>query len=147
MGNNTEFKQQIYIKMLEYKRSVGMTQWTVLSIFMAASSLMFVYGLNQKPMVGLMTRICGFLVFLLGVLLYKRYRKINQEVARFLVDLETDLELENNAAFQQRLNKSVHSSFFNTMKMLTISCVLYAILIFLVQFIVNDSSGLGFILK
>lgn len=38
----------MYLKIIDYKRSIGITQWTVLSIFLTVSEAILVFGLSQR---------------------------------------------------------------------------------------------------
>lgn len=132
MNCNSQFKENLYLKTIEYKRSIGITQWSVLSLFVTASSAILVFGLNQEnELMGLITRLFGLLVLSLGILLYGRYRSINQSVSDYLVDLESEI----GCNFQERLNQTVHSEYWSTNRILNAVLVIYGTLSILVYFL------------
>jgi len=60
MSRTSSDNIEVYSKIIEYKRSIGVTQWTVLSIFVTASEAVFLYSLGQDDrLVGVLTRIFG----------------------------------------------------------------------------------------
>ena len=99
-------KFELYLKIIEYKRSIGITQWTVLSIFTTASGAIFALGLKDEPSHGGKRLYAfGIMIYWLGFCLYRRYRSFNREVSRHLVELETQLGL----GFQTRLESKFHA--------------------------------------
>ena len=124
MSRTSSDNIEVYSKIIEYKRSIGVTQWTVLSIFVTASEAVFLYSLGQDDrLVGVLTRIFGAMIYWLGFLLYNRYRGLNIQVSRYLVELEK----ENGFKFQQHLNSQFHSKGFSTKNILIVAGILYII--------------------
>jgi hypothetical protein len=116
----------MYFKIIDYKRSIGITQWTVLSIFLTVSEAILVFGLTQSDnwaSTGLL--VFGVFVYWLGFLLYNRYRNLNRQVAGYLVELETN----NSFKFQQKLNEEFHRKGLSTKNILTIGGFLYLLLV------------------
>jgi hypothetical protein len=116
-------QMQVYLKLIEYKRSIGTTQWSVLSIFVTASEAIFVFAATSRTSIGRLLSILAVLVYWLGLLLYRRYREYNRQVSAYLVKLETDIGL----SFQQHLNRTVHSKGLSTEQILVMGGVGYSV--------------------
>jgi hypothetical protein len=100
-NNPSSDKCQLYLKLIEYKRSVGATQWTVFSIFVTLSNAILVLSFRDGDAVATgAVRTLALISYWLGFLLFRRYRSLNAVVARYLRELETDLGL----GFQQYLD-------------------------------------------
>ena len=105
-----------------YKRSIGATQWTVLSIFITASELVFAFSFGQDDLVAqALIRFFGIMIYWLGFFIYNRYRNLNKNVASYLIELEED----NPYKFQTYLNKNFHSKGVSTQKVLLIAGMVY----------------------
>lgn len=114
--------QELYLKLIDYKRSIGTTQWTVLSIFVTASEAVLVFSVAQPDVLAaILTRLFGVAIYWLGFFLFNRYRNLNREVARYLRDLEQGLGFE----FQQRLD-AAHARGVSTRTVLLVAGLLYA---------------------
>lgn len=117
----------MYLKIIDYKRSIGITQWTVLSIFLTVSEAILVFGLSQKDKWSSSSLIFfGVFVYWLGFFLYNRYRNLNRQVASYLITLEND----NPYNFQKHLNEEFHRKGFSTKKILILGGVVYLIIVF-----------------
>jgi hypothetical protein len=113
---------EVYGKLLDYKRGVGSTQWTILSLFITASGGILVYSLSATDRItGIVVRVLGLAVYWLGYALYDRYYKMNGFVAEYLVELEKTTGYE----FQQHLNSRFHSTGISTQRILLIGGFLY----------------------
>jgi hypothetical protein len=112
------------LKIIDYKRSIGITQWTVLSIFVTASGAVFVFGLKESNnIVGLLLRIFAVMIYWVGFLLYRRYRQFNQQVSDYLVKLEKDIGFN----FQEHLNVFHAKKRLSAGKILLLAGTLYTI--------------------
>jgi hypothetical protein len=115
---------EIYSTIIEYKRSIGITQWTVLSIFVTASEAVFVFSLSlDDPLTGTLSRFFGAMIYWLGFLLYNRYRQLNHQVSKYLMELEK----ENGYEFQHYLDSHFHAKGLSTKNILIIAGVLYIV--------------------
>ena len=113
---------EIYSTIIEYKRSIGITQWTVLSIFVTASEAVFVFSFSLNDPVGeALARFFGAMIYWLGFLLYNRYRQMNQQVSKYLLELEE----QNGFGFQHYLNSNFHAKGISTKNILVIAGILY----------------------
>ena len=122
MSNKPSENIQVYLKIIEYKRSVGATQWTILSIFVTACGAVLVLSLNQQNrLTGTLIRFLGVMIYLLGYLLYNRYRMLNQQISNYLVELEQT----NGFRFQQNLNDQFHNKGLSTRAILLIAGIFY----------------------
>lgn len=102
--SDSTYKEKVYLKLIDYKRSVGITQWTVLSIFITTSEAVFVFGLKQTD--GVYNRqvlIFAVMIYWLGFLLYRRYRRLNMRLSNYLIKLEEELDID----FQQHMEKKL----------------------------------------
>lgn len=125
MSKDTENNIDLYLKIIEYKRSIGTTQWTVLSIFITASEAVLALGLSQGDRSIIL--LCGFLgiaIYWFGFLLYNRYRGLNKSVSEYLVILEK----ENGFSFQQYLDSHFHDKGLTTNQLLIIGGLVYLII-------------------
>ncbi len=113
----------IYLKLIDYKRSIGITQWTVLSVFLTASEgiLAVAFTVDQRSAFRLLV-IFGVVVYWLGFLLYRRYRAFNRQVSEYLVILEKELTY----GFQEHLNRTVHASGLSTEWILVLAGIIYS---------------------
>lgn len=122
----TTVNLQVYLKTIEYKRSIGTTQWTVMSIFVTASELVIAFsfqGDNQfEPFNALLIRVFGLLIYWFGYTLFARYRALNEVVSQYLISLEK----ENNFEFQKSLQESFHKKGLPTKKLLVLFGILYS---------------------
>jgi hypothetical protein len=124
MSRTSSDSLQVYLKIIEYKRSIGTTQWTILSIFVTASGGVLVFSLNQQNrLTGLLVRFLGIMIYLFGCLLYNRYREMNQHISNYLVELEQ----ENGFKLQQILNNQFHKSGLSTKSILLIAGIFYVL--------------------
>jgi len=117
---------ELYFKILEYKRSIGKTQWTVLSIFLTVSEAILVLGLSlDAPSQS--GAICSFgvIVYWLGFCLYNRYRNLNRHVASCLVELEKDATIK----FQKTLNDRFHKKGISTQTILIGGGIIYIVFV------------------
>jgi hypothetical protein len=124
---------QVYLKLVEYKRSIGSTQWSVLSIFVTASEAVFVFAATSRTVIGRLLALLAVLVYWLGLFLYRRYREFNRQVSAYMVILEKDI----GVGFQQHLNRTVHSKGLSTEKILVLGGIGYsafALIMILVEF-------------
>lgn len=122
MSNSPSSNIDVYLKIIEYKRGIGATQWTVLSIFVTASEAVLVLSLNQgDKLIGALARLFGVIIYWVGYLLYNRYRALNQCVSKYLVELEK----ENGFAFQQYLDTHFHKKGLLTNQVLIVVGILY----------------------
>jgi len=129
--NNANRDVDIYLRILDYKRSVGMTQWTVLSIFITASEAAFLFSLNHKVnAVGIYARILSIMIYWLGIFLYCRYRSLNKYVSSYLVDLESKIGYD----FQNQLNAHFHGNGISTRKVLIVAGIGYSVFTALISF-------------
>src|ERR1035441_7299117 len=78
---------QVYLKLIDYKRSIGATQWTVLSVFTTASGavVVFAFGRDTSTVVGI-SLLFGVCLYWLGFTLYRRYRAYNRRVSAYLIE-------------------------------------------------------------
>lgn len=122
----------MYLKVIDYKRSIGITQWTILSIFLTVSEAILVFGLSQKDRWSSNSLILfGVFVYWLGFFLYNRYRKLNRQVAKYLVKLEKD----NPYDFQKHLNVKFHRIGYSTKNILIIGGLVYIIIVIFMIYI------------
>lgn len=138
MARASDERLSVYLKLIDYKRSIGTTQWSVLSIFLTASQAAFVFGLS-RPSRSTQILVMCFAVFIywLGFLLYGRYRNFNKQVSSYLVKLEADLEV----SFQTHLERSFHGKKgLSTEAILIGSGIIYTLLAaaFVVMAVVSD---------
>lgn len=112
---------QVYLKLIDYKRSIGATQWTVLSVFTTASGAVAVFaiGRDSSPVVGI-SLLFGVGLYWLGFMLYRRYRAYNRRVCDYLVELEEQIGI----GFQKHVD-SFHQRGFSTERILAFGGVLY----------------------
>ncbi len=76
----------VYLKVIEYKRSIGTTQWTVMSIFVTASEAVIAFSIKQSDFTtALLIRIFGLLIYWFGFTLFIRYRSLNEQVSNYLL--------------------------------------------------------------
>lgn len=125
-------KVKVYMKIIEYKRSIGKTQWTVFSIFATASEAVFVLSLKGDRLSGLLVRIFGIMIYWFGLLLYDRYRGLNKEVCGYLIELENEIGF----GFQQRLTKFRQTG-LSTKDILIIAGILYTFFAIVISFVLG----------
>lgn len=123
---------KVYMKIIEYKRSIGKTQWTVFSIFATASEAVFVLSLQGNRLSGLFVRIFGIMIYWFGFLLYDRYRGLNKEVCEYLIELEREIGF----GFQQRLT-TFRRTGLSTEDILIIAGVMYTFFAITISFILE----------
>ena len=122
MTRDQEF--QLYLKVIDYKRSVGITQWAIVAIFTMASGALLGFATKYNDAIAACgLDIAAVIVYLLGILLYGRYRTMNQHVMRYL----TDLEKRVGSGFQSTLTANFHSRGPTTYQVLWIVGLVYAI--------------------
>lgn len=129
-SEKTDDKLQVYLKIIDYKRSIGVTQWTVLSIFVTFSQAVLLISLDQSDrLTGALVRALGVLIYWFGFLLYNRYRGLNRQVSSYLEKLEQDIGYGAHigVGFQGHL-QSFHERGLSTRAILILAGVLYAIL-------------------
>ncbi len=133
MNGTLNDKLQVYLKIIDYKRSIGITQWTVLSIFVTASGAVFVFGLKESDdITGFLLRIFGVAIYWLGFFLYRRYRQINRQVSIYLVKLEEEIGFN----FQKHLEKQFHmQKGLSTETILLLYGILYSVFALVIFFI------------
>ncbi|WP_306536341.1 hypothetical protein [Geobacter sp.] len=125
-------KLQLYLKLIEYKRSLGTTQWSVFSLFATVSQAILVFSLQQQSIkLGIALRILCLGTFWLGFLLYNRYRMINETVAEYLRNLEGDLQVD----FETRLDKKRSETSPSTRAILIGSGLLYTVFVIVASII------------
>ena len=114
---------QVYLKLIDYKRSIGATQWTVLSVFTTASGaiIVFAIGRDSFPVVGI-SLLFGVALYWLGFMLYRRYRAYNRRVSEYLVELEEQMQV----GFQKHVN-SFHQKGLSTEGILVVGGILYLV--------------------
>ena len=123
---STENNLEMYLKIIDYKRSIGITQWTVLSIFLTVSEAILVFGLSQSDKWSSSSLIFfGVFVYWLGFFLYNRYRNLNRQVANYIIKLEN----ENPFQFQRYLNENFHRKGTSTTEILLLGGVVYFIFV------------------
>ena len=125
MSASANYKVEVYLKLIDYKRSIGITQWTVLSIFVTASAAVFVLGLRQADgNVNLLVLIFALMIYWLGFLLYRRYRRLNREISNFLVMLEDEI----GVGFQKHLDENFYTKErLSSKNILFLAGIIYAI--------------------
>lgn len=122
----------VYLGIIEYKRSIGITQWTVLSTFITVSEVVFAFSFGERePAQNFLMRVFAVMIYWLGFFLYNRYRGLNRHVSNYLVELEQ----ENSFRFQQYLNENFHKSGFSTRRVLLIAGFVYVVMTILVSVI------------
>ncbi len=122
----------VYSTIIDYKRSIGITQWTVLSIFVTASEAILALSLGQNDRVtAALGSALAVMIYWLGFLLYNRYRGLNAQVSNYLLKLES----QNEFAFQQHLNAQFHTKGFSTRDILIVAGILYSIFAILTVFL------------
>ena len=132
MSETSSDNVKVYLKVIEYKRSIGITQWTVLSIFVTVSEAIFVLSLGQDDrLTGTLIRVFGAMVYWLGFLLYSRYRGLNITVSKYLVELEKEIGFK----FQQHLNSQFHNKGLSTKSILFVAGILYLIFVIVVSIV------------
>ncbi len=105
MDADSGHKVQVYMKLIDYKRSIGITQWTVLSIFVTASEAVFLFALTRGETIAKhILPVFAIMVYWLGFLLYRRYRRFNRQVSGYLVKLEEEIGM----GFQKHLEERFH---------------------------------------
>jgi hypothetical protein len=113
---------ELYLKLIDYKRSVGKTQWTILSLFLSASQIVLAIGATHAgDRGGRVLPVLGVSIYWLGFLLYRRYRHYNRQISAYLAELEGPLGL----GFQAHLNRSVHARGMSTETILALGGLLY----------------------
>jgi len=112
---------QIYLKLIDYKRGIGTTQWTVLSVFTTASGavILFALGRQNSIVVGL-SLLLGVVLYWLGFLLYCRYRSYNLRVSEYLIELEEEMGFR----FQKHVG-SFHHKGLSTQRILLLGGIIY----------------------
>lgn len=125
MSASQNYKVEVYLKLIDYKRSIGITQWTVLSIFVTASAAVFVLGLRQADeIVNPLVLIFALMIYWLGFLLYRRYRRLNRAVSNYLVRLEDEI----GVGFQKHLDEKFYTNErLSTKNILFLAGIIYAI--------------------
>ena len=132
MSETCENNFNLYLKIIEYKRSIGVTQWAVLSIFITVSEVVFVLSLKQSDFFhGIIVRIFAILIYWLGFLLYNRYRSLNLYVSNFLIELEK----KNGFDFQQNLNSQFHEKGISSKNILIVAGIIYMLLVIVISVI------------
>jgi hypothetical protein len=133
MDEPSNDKIKVYLKIIDYKRSIGIIQWTILSIFTTASGAVFAFGLKESNNInGSLLRVFGVMVYWLGFLLYRRYRQFNRQVSTYLVKLEE----ENCFNFQKHLEDQFRAKTrLSTIKILLFAGVSYSIFALVMFFI------------
>jgi len=125
-------KLQLYLKLIEYKRSLGTTQWSVFSLFATVSQAVLIFSLQQQSAkLGIVLRILCLGTFWLGFLLYNRYRMINESVAEYLRNLEGDLQID----FENLIDKKRRETGPSTRAILISSGLLYTMFVVAVSII------------
>lgn len=123
MDNDNLKNIDIYLKITEYKRSIGTTQWTVMSIFVTASEVVLAFSIQQLEFTtALSVRIFGLLIYWFGFSLFIRYRALNEQVSNYLLQLEK----ENGLNFQAYLNDTFHKKGIATKWILLLFGVIYS---------------------
>ncbi len=130
--NNNGSNIEVYLKIIEYKRSIGITQWTVLSIFVTVSQGVLVLTVNQGTgtLTSSLLLVFGAAIYWFGYLLYNRYRGLNKQVAEYLVELEQ----ENGFKFQQSLNK-FHKKGRSTRQILLVGGIVYLVFVIVLSIV------------
>lgn len=114
---------QVYLKLLDYKRSIGATQWTVLSVFTTASGAVLVFGLGRdSSLIAAISVPIAVGLYWFGFMLYRRYRAYNHRVSEYLVELEVPI----GVGFQKHVN-SFQEKGFSTEKILALGGVVYSL--------------------
>ena len=109
-----------------------MTQWVVFSIFATASATVLVLSLSQdNRLIGVLVRVLAIMIYWLGYLLYNRYRGLNIQVAKYLVELEQ----ENGFKLQQHLDTQFHARGFSTRKILSVAGILYLVFAIIISIV------------
>ncbi|NTV67597.1 MAG: hypothetical protein HGB06_07960 [Chlorobaculum sp.] len=120
------YNKEIYLKVIDYKRSIGVTQWAVFSIFSGISSAVLALSYQKSINESTLTiRILGLICYWLGYFLYNRYRNLNKNVASYLRELEKDIK----NGFQTYLDKNFHKHGIHTGNMLFMVGILYMALV------------------
>lgn len=127
---NSNSNIEVYLKIIEYKRSIGVTQWTVLSIFVTVSQAVLVLTADAGAgtLTGFLLRIFGAAIYWFGYLLYNRYRGLNTQVAKYLIELEK----ENGFRFQQCLDE-FHKQGLSTSRILLVGGIVYLVFVILIS--------------
>ena len=124
-------KLNAYLKVIDYKRSIGTTQWTIIAIFITASETVLAFSLNMdNATAGWFGRLFAIIIFWLGFFLYGRYRSLNKVVAQFLIEQEK----ENGYNFQEYLRTHYHVKGLSTKAILIWAGIAYMILALLSGF-------------
>ena len=132
MNTSSNYKVEVYLKLIDYKRSIGITQWTVLSIFVTASEAVFVFGLRQTDSIaGHSLSVFAIMIYWLGFLLYRRYRQLNRKVSNYLVGLEEEIDI----GFQKHLDGQFHKKGLSTENILFLAGIVYSIFALVVMFV------------
>ena len=132
MNTSLNYKVEVYLKLIDYKRSIGITQWTVLSIFVTASEAVFVFGLRQTDSsAGYSLSVFAIMIYWLGFLLYRRYRQLNRKVSNYLVRLEEEIDV----GFQKHLEGHFHKKGRSTENILLLAGIVYSIFALVVMFV------------
>jgi len=125
--DETSMDLQVYLKTIEYKRSIGTTQWTVMSIFVTASELVIAFSFQSDNQISslnaLLIRIFGLLIYWFGFVLFARYRALNNQVSNYLVSLEE----KNKFEFQKNLVNYFHNKGLSTKDILVVFGILYSL--------------------
>ncbi|MDY6989536.1 MAG: hypothetical protein SWQ30_15930 [Thermodesulfobacteriota bacterium] len=127
---NADHDIEVYLKIIQYKRSIGITQWTVLSIFVTVSQAVLILTSREGTATpaDVVLRLFGAGIYWFGYLVYNRYRGLNIQVAKYLVELER----ENGFEFQQRLGE-FHKQGVSTSRILFMGGIVYIVFAVLVS--------------
>ena len=130
MGYKAEDNLDFYLKVIEYKRSIGTTQWAVMSIFITASEAVLAYSMSKlEPGAAVIIRIFGLMIYWLGFFLYLHYRSLNKHIGNYLMKLEKD----NNYNFQEYLSKNFHQKKISSQRILFLFGIIYTVFAILIS--------------
>lgn len=126
MSLTPQDKVNVYLRLIDYKRSVGITQWTVLSIFVTASEAVFVLGLRQSnPTSNWLLPVFAVMIYWLGFFLYRRYRGFNRVVSSYILMFEQQIDI----GFQKHLEEHFRGrKGLSTDRILLLAGIIYSLL-------------------
>ncbi|WP_457557921.1 hypothetical protein [Candidatus Harpocratesius sp.] len=94
----------VYLKAIDYKRSIGKTQWSIFSLFATGAGAAFIYSFKEKERnPQLFIQITAVSIQWQVIIFYNLHRRINKGVAEYLVQFESSVQFIQD--FQKIINK------------------------------------------
>lgn len=136
MNEVDEKNHSLYLKLIDYRRSIGTTQWAVFSIFATMSHATFAISFNTSLAPhGRWIRVYGLCSFFLGLALYHRYRDLNKSVEKHMRELEEQLGISFLRHMQEHFHEKKRWFNRSTAEILILFTFLYILIVVLSLFI------------